>query len=806
MGINTTSSSIETKSDLVQESAPFCYHCGESAFSPVIEAGHNFCCRGCRLVFKLLKSRGLSKYYQIKNLYSEGERGAPVSEKKTDFSFLDHENFQKEYVTEIENELQIRFYLEGVHCSACLWLIEKSPEFIVGLNGCRLQLSSSVATLNFDESCSLSSLATEFKKLGYFPHPLKPNEKSESLARKEERDLLIKMGVAMACMGNIGLLSISIYAGADGTIARQFEWLSFLLLLPVILFSAIPFYKNALNSIKRKVISIDLPIVIALVAGTLGGMLNILKGTGVVFFDSMAALVFLLLLSRYVLMKARQGGVQSSRLEFFKSFGSCRRLIPSSGETENILASFLKPLDLILLKTGEMLPVDGLIMKGKVLADTSLLTGESKPSLLEQGQKIYSGSKVLGGEIVVKAEIVGDQTLLGRILEKVNQNILEKPPLLTQVDRLAQFFVTIVLFLAIGVFLFFAFQDNGHEGFLRALSLIIVTCPCALALATPLAFSSLIGKLAGRGIIIRSENVIEKISEAKNIFLDKTGTLTQGEFVVQDWEPKVSREDLASIVLALEEKSFHPIGTALVNYIKENFEYKTINLENWCETPGLGVEGELNGKKYQLKRFQESSIGLFEDELLILTINCQDGLRKDSRKSIEKLISMGLKTFILSGDCQTQVSSAAALLGISGNQIFWNKGPEEKFEIMNEYNASIMVGDGANDALALGQASVGVAVKGSIDISLKAADIYLTNPGVGLITKLIAYSRETVKLIKRNLVLSLTYNAIGAALAIMGLINPLWAAILMPISSLTVLASTIYGTKKMRRFEKGELI
>ena len=769
-----------------------CYHCGELTLNPVFDEELYFCCNGCKTVHSILKSHDLEEYYNIKN--SNVVDKVPVNPSADKFLHMKDENFIREYakVTRDGNMI-LDFYLEGIHCLACLWLIEKIPQFVEGVISSRLNLESSRAQFVLHPRCDITALADKLNHLGYFPHAIKQDDEVEAFKKKEERDLLIRMGVAMACMGNILLLSISIYAGAEGTFKKQFEWLSFFLLLPVILYCAVPFYKNALSALRRKTISIDLPISIALIAGTVGGFVNLLQGNGIIFFDSMASLVFLLFLGRYLLLKARQKGVNSSNLEYFNSFGSCKKLVGE--KVEEVLAKFLKVKDVILLEKGDMVPVDGEILSGSALVNNSLLTGESIPINLFKGSIIYSGTQVMAGEIQVKVEKTGRSTRLGRILEEVDLARRMPAPMVTLADKWAQWFVITVLLLAFVILGYFVMLGNPMEGFLRALTLIIITCPCALALATPLALTSVIGKLAGMGVIIRSEEVIEKLSKANKIFLDKTGTLTQGKFQVVSWKPLRSFENLASIVYTLEKDAMHPIGVALTEYLKKE-KVRELEISDWKEIPGTGVSGIIDGNTFQIKR-HKNLLGLFKDSEVILEMELQDSLRKDSIVALEKMRELKVAPYLLSGDSRKNVLETAQKLDISVDHCHFEKKPEEKNKFVEEKN-SIMVGDGANDALALSKASVGIAVKGSIDVSLKAADIYLTKPGVTLVALVLEESRKTLKVIRRNLAFSISYNFVGAALAITGHLNPLWAAVLMPLSSLTVLFSTMYGTGRAR--------
>jgi Cu2+-exporting ATPase/Cu+-exporting ATPase len=783
-----------------------CRHCGDGFLVAIynqddVEKANPFCCQGCKTVWNILHDRGLENYYNLKG----DEKGSPVASISENFQHYDQEEFKNEYVLEREDgSRRIDLYLEGVHCLACLWLIEKIPQFVPGVKTARLSLESSRATFTLDKSCPLSLLASEVSKLGYKPHPIKRDDDAESFRKREERTFLIRIGVAMACMGNIMILSISNYGGADGSLAQKFNWISFFLALPVVFYSAVPFYVNAWSSLKRKVISIDLPVAIAIVIGTIGGLVNIYQHNPEVYFDSLTSLIFLLLLGRYVMIKARQKGLDSSHLEYFNSFGATLRKNPVTHQFEEVLAKYLKTNDLIKVLSGEIIPVDGEVIEGSALINASLLTGESLPQTYKKGSHVFSGTVNVDGEIIVQVKKVGKETRVGRILEEVEEGRSKRAPLVNLADKWARVFVTVVLGISAGLVLYFSYQGQFSEGIMRAISLIIVTCPCALALATPLALTRLMGMLGSRGIVVRSEAVVEDLAKVKKIFLDKTGTLTKGRFQVSEWIS--DREDGQRVAKALELKSSHPIANA----IKEHLVAVTVDdvvVENWKEIPGVGVEGYINGHFYQMTRNEASvddktAIVLKEDASEIAKIFLKDSLREDSKKSIGNLKDLGVEPHVISGDNLNTVKSISTELGISDRNIYAQVSPEDKLQIIKEQPQAVMVGDGANDAMALDAAAVGVAVKGSMDISLKAADVYLTTPGISGIVDIISVSRETMSVIIRNLIFSVLYNFIGAVFSITGLISPLWAAVLMPLSSLTVLISTIWGTRAIRNFSR----
>lgn len=805
--INNESTLIKGGSGTSVHSSENCFHCSLPTINPIYETSdlnkdRPFCCNGCKTVFHIIKEGDLEKYYQLKR-DAEIVDPSPVVSSKENYRHFDEENFKKEYVTRDprDGSLEIKLYLEGVHCIACLWLIENTPQILDSIISAQLDFDNSLAIFKLKKDSSLSELGVTLNKLGYIPHSIKNDDELRAFKIKEERDYLIKMGIAMACMGNILLFSISIYAGLEGTLKKQFEWLSFVIALPVLLYSALPFYKSALTSLRQKRFNIDLPISIALIAGGFGGLYTLISNTGEIFFDSLTSLVFLLLLSRYALLKIKQKGVSSSSLEYFSSFGTVTT-INADDQDETILAKYLVPGKRIRLSPGDMIPADGKVIEGKGYINTSLLTGESNPIKTKVGSQVFSGTQVISGNYIVSADLVGEETRLGKILKEVHQKKGRLSPIANLSEKISRYFVGIVLIVSAAILFYFYSIGNISEGSMRALTLLIITCPCALALATPLALTSAIQRLSAKGIIVKSEDTLEKLAKSQEIFLDKTGTLTKGLFQVTEWSS--NEENLYyDIIWSLEYKAQHPIAQALRNYIEAQNEIKEVSIENWKEVPGEGVYGEISGDVYKIKKFSSAdalstTIALYKNENPVVKIQLRDNLRPDSIHSINRIKQLGLKPSLVSGDSKSNVLDVARLLEINEVNTYFRVTPKDKMELVKKSPLAIMVGDGANDAMALKDAEIGIAVKGSIDISLQAADIYLSKLGVSPLADLIEISRDALKVIKRNMVFSLFYNLIGATLAIKGIINPLWAAVLMPISSLTVLLSTYMWKKEVK--------
>lgn len=783
-----------------------CIHCGNivpntsSAATP-----SRFCCSGCEFVYELLQLRGLGRYYDLKAKSRSLRKAQPVSEGDETFTYLDDPSVQALYAREGapgSGERSMDFFLEGVHCAACVWLTEQVPDFVKNVKGLRLNLGTSVATVRVGAQGSFAEVAREFLNLGYRPHPVRQGEAAE-LRQRESRDLLIRLGIAGGCAGNIMLLAVSVYAGATGAMARAFSWISLGLFLPVIFHSAVPFYRSAWQSLRKRQASIDLPVVFGIGLGAIVSVINLVSGDHErIYFDSLSALVFLLLCTRYLLRRVQQSALGSSHLMHFLTIAQARLWSPERQRFVEVSVNRVKKGDRVQVMAGESIPVDGVLLSGQSSVNGSLLTGESAPEpLLLPGTAVLAGTVNLDAPIEIEVTGSGTNTRLSAILQAMEEAASRRPSIEKFTDRISKYFVAGVLVLTGAAFALGA-QVTWQEGMNRALAVAIVACPCVFALITPLAFSLTLGRLAKAGILIKASEVIEKIDQAREIFLDKTGTLTFGTPRVLSWHAEAGFDaDAKAAIVALESRSRHPVAKALVDSLRsETAGLPVPEVREFFEKIGTGVSGRVNGHLYQAARSGSGSgIWVMRDNRVLATAFLGDELREDSAEEIRALKSLGLTSWILSGDTRSAVDQAAEPLGIARENRLPEHDPEAKFRILSAHPGSIMVGDGANDSIALAAASVGIAVQGGVELSMKAADVYLTTSGIRRIHSLVVLSRETLRVVRRNLALSLGYNIAAATAALLGRIDPLFAAVIMPVTAFTVLLSTLAGTSAMRR-------
>ncbi|HJV23427.1 MAG TPA: heavy metal translocating P-type ATPase metal-binding domain-containing protein [Holophagaceae bacterium] len=766
-----------------------CRHCGLPT-----EGRGDFCCRGCENVFLILNARGLGEYYELKEGAYCFQPPQAVTWKHERFDHLDGAEVRPRYVS---GTGEARFFVEGLHCVACLWLLERLPRMMPGLKACRLDVSQSLLTVTLEEGTPLAPVAGLIQDLGYRPHAIPSDQDAEDLQRADRRRSLLRMGVAAACTGNIMLMAVPLYGGATGTFGQLFRWLSLGLYLPVAFWAALPFYRTALGALRSRRMNIDVPIALALVVGALVSTFNLLAGSPHIYFDSLAALVFLLLASRYYLKQVQLRAARSSQLlqSFFAPIA--HRL--TGGAVQDVPPDHLQPGDRVRVESGERLPADGVVVVGATQLNAAWLTGEHLPVEVKVGDAVHAGTVNEGAAFELEVGKVLGDSRLGQILHQLEREA--RSPIIGLTDQVSRHFLTVVLVLAVGVFLAFA-ATHPAEGLNRALSLLIVTCPCALALATPLTFSYALARAYRKGYVVKSGEALERLSQVRSVFFDKTGTLTHGELVVDAMvhlagDPARNRRLLRS----LEQGSLHPIARAIRHHLEGEALLPVTGLE---EQVGVGLQGRIEGRTVEVKAVAEASsvhtcIGLFEEGRLLARVELRDRLRAEAPEAVKALREAGCEVNILSGDARPVVEALAREVGLPSDRVLARLSPEAKHAQVEATPFALMVGDGANDALALRKAHVGMAMHGGMDLSLKVADVYLSHPDLGAVADLLVLGRETRRVLWRNFGLSLAYNLVGGLAALGGWINPLAAAVIMPLSSITVLLSSTLSTREVRR-------
>lgn len=704
-----------------------------------------------------------------------------MSFNKSDFSYLDSADLRPVYVQGTEDAV-MDFYVKGIRCGRCVQKLEQLPIYHAGVLNVRVQLAQKSARVSFQPKIiQPSEIARLIVDLGYQPVPLSHQTSLQTMSLLERRQIWLRLGVAAACAGNIMVFSFANYFGASSELSQVFNWLSFLLYLPVVTYVAKPFYVNALLSLKSRTLSIDLPIAVASLTGFVFSTVELLRGRPDVYFDSLSGFLFLILLAR-----AFQAQLQDRFLseEEFASGLSLERMRKVVGSDWKWCArSNVKAGDRIILNANEILACDGILDSFEATFSLAWLSGESHPKRYSNDALIPAGAKLLSNDATLVVKHPLEESEFGRILQSTSGANHHRSRLSQISDQWASRLLVTVFVLA-GLLILIMWNQAPEEAIGRALALIILACPCAMAFGTPLALSSALRKARKAGLIVKDVAVLDRVRKVCLVAFDKTGTLTESNLELVENSADVPPV-FQKIIMALEAESHHPIGFAF----RDSFANQESRppVDGWRECPGTGVSGWIYGRFYELKPIahvkRDISCGLFEDGVLRRHFTFRTKPRPKARPTVLELKQRGLQVALLSGDSSTTAEAMGQDLGFAKNEIHLGMSPCEKAAWVSQRRNVMMIGDGINDSIALMRADVGVAASGGIETALKSSDVYMTQTSLGGISKLFEIANESHKHVKQNLYLSLTYNTVGGALAIMGFINPFMAALLMPASS-----------------------
>lgn len=789
-----------------------CDHCGipVPADAPPVEgeAAGNFCCSGCATAYALIHSCGLEAFYRM------SDEVRPVDAPPLRYAEFDRADFlQAHTLAAPGGQLVATLGIDGMHCATCVWLLERLPQIVPGVVEARVDWRRATLTVRWKpEHAQLSAIADRVAKLGYRPFPLGSTSTGRGDA-KSNRGRIIQLALAFAAAGNNMLIATGLYLGAFSHMSEGMlgllRWASCAVGVFSLLGPGRTFFTGALASIRSRSPHMDLPVALGLAIGGIAGLVNTITGRGEIYFDTLSVLVFLLLLGRWLQMR-QQDRAASALDVLYRVTPRIAHRVDDDG-VHDVPGDVLQVGDRVEVRVGDVVPADGEIVGGTTTCDQSVLTGESTPVTLSVGDDAAAGTTNLGSVIRVRIRAVGSDTRIGSVLEEVEKAATERAPIVRFADRIAGWFVAYVL-VAAGI-TFAAWTAAGSAAAVdHTVALLIVACPCALGLATPLAISVALGRAARRKILVKGGEALQRLSKPGRLWLDKTGTVTQGAMKVVDWVG--SDVDFARLA-ALEAQVVHPIATAIVTHAQRNgFELPTARAEagvggitGHADGHGLvaghaGFVAQRCGTEVpdsfmdRAKAWLEqgySPLFLARDGVVVGAAALGDPLREDAKATVAELQRRGWSVGILSGDHPSVVRSVGAQLGLAPEDCRGGLLPRDKVRIVEQQGRgpTVMVGDGVNDSAALMAASVGVAVRNGAEASMRAAPVYLARPDLGALLELLDGAKTTVGTIRLTLAISLGYNAIAVTVAALGFMTPLVAALLMPASSLSVIAVAV---------------
>jgi Cu2+-exporting ATPase len=774
----------------------------------------SFCCPGCQAVTSAIIDGGLGQFYNFRT-----ESSVRPDEGDVSFEAFDAPEVQREFALEIEpGVMQASLLLEGISCAACVWLIEK---FLSGLDGVvQVKVNASIHRCLVDwdtDQITLSQIMKALSAIGYQPIPA-TEDRQLALQEKEKRQALMRLAIAGFGMMQVSMVAVTLYTGAEASWESFFRWLSFIMATPVVFYSARPFFVAAIRAIKMRHLVMDVPVSLAIGGAYASSVWATLFGGGEVYFDSVSMFTFFLLTGRYLEMRARhRNGIDSSHMAQLLPLTAQRW---QSEEWQFVPLKALVEGDRVLVPAGSTLPCDGVVESGHSGVVEALLTGEAEAIQKQPGSAVIAGTINTESALEVRVTAVGQQTQLSAIERLVEQAQQEKPAQVAMADRLSGYFVAVVLVVAVAVASAWYFIDSS-KAFWVTLSVLVVTCPCALSLASPAALTTAIAWLRRHGLLVTRGHVLEELSRIDHVIFDKTGTLTEGEpqlvAVFDSQKQQVALEDaehLLQVAAALEEGSKHPIAKAFLGWSEAQ------RAESVQQIIGSGVAGSVASCQYRLGK-PEFVLGAEstakapaeQGQWLVLArldgddiaeyhwLCLQDKLRDSAEPLIKALKARGVRVQLLSGDAAAEVERVANQLGFDGWQA--NMSPDDKLQYVKAIQQKdchvLMVGDGINDVPVLSGAAISVAMGGATDLAQTRADSILLGNDLMALSRAFDCATRTRRIIAQNLTWALMYNGLALPLAAMAMVPPYAAAIGMSLSSLLVVLNALRISKMSPR-------
>ncbi len=788
----------ESASDLEN---PKCYHCGDACDAEIIEYQEKtFCCEGCKTVYDLLNDNDLCTYYDL-------EQNPGMKMKKSvgnKFAYLDNEEVSQSLLEfRDENLCKIRFFIPQIHCSSCIWLLENIHHMREGIVQAQVNFVKKEAYITYyQDQITLRELVELMASIGYEP-AISLQSGTKEAKKKVNRALYYKLGIAGFAFGNIMLLSFPEYLDVeqflDPNFKRLFGYLNLVLALPVFFYSASEYFISAFKGLRARYINIDVPVSIGIFVLFARSTWEILADVGPGFMDSFSMFVFLLLVGKWYQNRTYQA------LSFDRDYKSyfpiaITRLV--DGEEESVALASLAVNDIILVRNGEIIPADSTLLSNEAQIDYSFVTGESEPVKKKSTNVIYAGGRQTGSVIKLRVDKPVSQSYLTRLW---NQDAFtrDKTAMNRLIDKVSQNFTIVVLFLAMAS-LFFWMSEGWNSALLVFTSVLIIACPCALALTVPFTFGNALRIFGKYGFYLKNTDSIERMSKVDTLVFDKTGTLTSSQAdTIEFHGNELSNEELQAIKSVVKH-SAHPVSASLYKYL----DGAVRSVKAYQEKVGQGIAAETTIGEVRLGAAAWAGAEAVSEELLASVAHVSINgvykgyfsLKKDYRDGLDNVLqslSENYELYLLSGDNEAEFERLKPLFS-SEDHLHFHQKPEDKLAFIEKLQQQgkqvLMIGDGLNDAGALKQADVGISMADDVFQFSPACDAILKANQFSELPKLLNYAKSAMRIVRMSFFISITYNSIGMFFAMQGLVTPLFAAILMPISSVTVVSFVTIAT------------
>ncbi|ACK46718.1 heavy metal translocating P-type ATPase [Shewanella baltica OS223] len=789
---------------------PSCFHCqepvltGQQFVTRINDRDEIMCCPGCQAVSQAIVDAGLLSYYKFRT-EPGSKQSALVPEALTQFSAYDLPEVQQDFVHSEDNIESVSLSIDGITCAACAWLIEHKVKQLTGVSQVLVNSTTQRAMISWDKrTVKLSDILGQISRIGYQAAPYQVDEQ-ELNNKLNSRKFLLRLGLAGFATMQVMMFALALYTGyftdLDVQYRDYFRWVSMIFATPVVLYSAQPFYFSAIRTLLSGKLNMDVSVSIAIGGAYVASCFATVNGTGEVYFESVSMFTFFLLLGRYFEQKARQkASVSSSNLH--KLVPLTAHLVNDNGQ-EEIPAKKLRLNDVILVKPGEMIAADGMVIEGHTSINEAMLTGEQMPIEKTVASQVYAGTINVDQPIKVSVTALGQDQLVAEIIRLQELASNTKPAIALLADKLSRYFSGTILTIATITYLVWH-QISPEDAFWVTLSVLVATCPCALALATPTAVTCATAIFTRLGIITRKAGVFEKLPLIKHVVFDKTGTLTCGTLSIGQTQcmADLTKTQALAIAAALETGSRHPIAAAFTV-----FADNALVAEEVHHKVGFGVRGRIDGTDYLIGNavFTGASIDTRDpaqkiwlarscnEQLEVLaSFEIQDNIRQDSKATVEMLKQQGCRISIASGDSSGHVHQLAKELGI--DDVHSGLMPADKLALvtrLQQHTRVAMFGDGINDAPVLAGADLSVAMGSGSAIAKNSADLILLGDHLSRFTQAVSVAKLTTQIIRQNLAWALGYNALILPLAVTGHVAPYIAAIGMSASSLIVVGNSL---------------
>ncbi|MDD1508003.1 heavy metal translocating P-type ATPase [Pseudomonas sp. CNPSo 3701] len=803
--------SLATGAPLERSSPAPCYHCGlpvpaGSRFSAVVLGqSREMCCPGCQAVAETIVQNGLEHYYSHRSEAANNPQQLPQA-LPDELALYDRRDMQQPFVEQSGEWRETSLLIEGISCAACGWLIEKHLAALPGVAEAHLNLSNHRLRVRWSANAlPLSELLGEVRRIGYAAHPWQADAAAEQLTR-ENRRAMRQLGVAGLLWMQVMMASMATWPEFNIDLSHELDsilrWVSLFLTTPIVFYCCGQFFRGALRDLRTRHLSMDVSVSLAIGGAYAAGIWSTVMGHGELYFDAVGMFALFLLSGRYLERRARERTAAATAQLVKLLPASCLRL-DEQGHSQRILLSELQPGDRVLVPPGALLPADGQVLTGQSSVDESLLTGEYLPQPRSVGDDVTAGTLNVEGPLTVEVQALGDATRLSAIVRLLERAQGEKPRLAEIADRVAQWFLLIVLVVAaiVGVVWW---QLDASRAFWVVLALLVATCPCALALATPTALTTATGTLHKLGMLLTRGHVLEGLEQIDTLIVDKTGTLTEGRLTLRTVQPlgDLDGDTCLALAAALESQSEHPIARA--------FGHATAPVEALQNVPGLGLEGVVEGRRLRIGRAdfvsalsasrapaingeQGQWLLLGDEQGPLAWFVLDDRLRDDAPALVEAARGRGWQILLLSGDSSPMVGEVARQLGI--DQARGGLTPDAKLAILRDLQRQgrrvLMLGDGVNDVPVLAGADISVAMGSASDLAKTSADAVLLSNRLTSLVDALRLARRTRTIIIENLAWAGLYNGLVLPFAALGWITPIWAALGMSASSLLVVLNAL---------------